>query len=143
MRKVFFIGIGGILGAILRYWIRGIPILSISMNAVINTFLINVAGCFLISFVITISLAILKHDTAIRLGITTGFLGAFTTFSTLCREAAELGIIFGLTYVVTSAILGLVAVYLGFLLANHVVPKSVKKASTDLTVNMPDKGGLI
>jgi fluoride ion exporter CrcB/FEX len=50
----------------------------------------NVLGAFALAFILTIAFEIWTFDSDIRLGVTTGFLGAFTTFSTLCKETVGL-----------------------------------------------------
>lgn len=130
MRKYFYIGIGGAFGAILRYIIKGISI-NYNGNIPLNTLFINVTGSFLLAMILTISLEIWEVDIDIRLGVATGFLGAYTTFSTLCKETAVLiqkGFYFSaISYVVLSALLGFLSAYLGIILSREVISKIVKK----------------
>ena len=90
MRKYIFIAIGGMLGAILRYFIKNIHIYNYKEAIPINTLLINVSGSFLLALILTIAFEIFEFDADLRLGIATGFLGAYTTFSTLCKETVNL-----------------------------------------------------
>lgn len=56
-----------------------------------GTLLINLAGSFLLLFLMTLLLERMFFGGAVlRLGLTSGFLGAFTTFSTLTKELLEL-----------------------------------------------------
>ncbi len=123
MRKYIFIGAGGILGAILRYLIKNTNIYQYHGNLPLNTFIINIAGSFILALVLTIAYKVKEIDNDLRLGIATGFLGAFTTFSTLCKETVSLfsqGDYFSaIVYVSTSTIIGLAAVYLGMALARR------------------------
>lgn len=127
MRKYIFIGAGGFLGAILRFGIKSIPLQNYKELIPINTLFINITGSFILALITTAALEILKMDVDIRLGICTGFLGAYTTFSTLCKEASELinrGYYFSsLSYIVNSVILGLVAAYFGVIIAREVIQK--------------------
>jgi crcB protein len=131
LRKYIFIGVGGFLGAILRFWIKTIPLQNYKELLPINTLFINVTGSFILALITTAALEILKMDVDIRLGICTGFLGAYTTFSTLCKEASELinrGYYFSsLSYIVNSVILGLAAAYFGVIVAREVIQKYVNK----------------
>lgn len=131
MRKYIFIGIGGIAGAVLRYVLKGIPIYHYHENMPLNTLIINVTGCFILAVVLTVAFEVWKFDAAIRLGIATGFLGAFTTFSTLCKETAgfiQQGYYFSaVSYITVSAMIGLAAVYFGIVVAREVVSELVKK----------------
>ncbi len=135
MRKYVYIGIGGFLGAILRFLTKNIPIYSYHENVPLNTLFINVTGCFLLAFILTVAFEIWKFGAEIRLGIGTGFLGAYTTFSTLCRETSELlfrGYYFSaISYITISVFLGLAAVYFGVVLAREVVAKLLKNVNRD------------
>jgi CrcB protein len=131
MRKYIYIGVGGFLGAIIRFWIKTMPIHNYKELIPINTLFINVTGSFLLALITTIALEVLKVDENIKLGIGTGFLGAYTTFSTMCKEATELlnkGYYFSsLSYITNSIILGLVAAYFGVVVAREVLQKLIKK----------------
>jgi len=131
MRKYVFIALGGMLGAILRYVIKNIPIYHYKEAIPINTLLINVSGSLILALILTISFEIFEFDSDIRLGIATGFLGAYTTFSTLCKETVNLmnqgDYYSALSYIGFSAILGLVAAYFGVILAREVVAKYIDK----------------
>ena len=117
MKKIILIAIGGFFGAICRYAIKN---LQISGTFPVTTIFINVIGSFILAFVITYSVN--KKFDAAKLGITTGFCGAFTTFSTLCKES----VLFiqngnysdAVTYLLFMVILGLFAAYCGVTLAN-------------------------
>lgn len=131
MRKYIFISIGGILGAISRYLIKGIQIYHYHENVPINTLLINISGSFIMALILTVAFEVSDFDTDIRLGITTGFLGAYTTFSTLSKETVELmkeGFYFSaISYIAVSTMIGIAAAYFGIVLAREVVSKLVKK----------------
>lgn len=72
------VGIGGALGALLRFFI-GEAFLTSSIFPY-STLLINWGGSFLFAFLIGKKL--FDRSPVIKLGATTGFLGGFTTFST-------------------------------------------------------------
>lgn len=145
MRKYVFIGLGGTLGAVLRFLIKGINLYHYNEKVPLNTLFVNVAGCFILALVLTAAYEIWEFDAAIRLGIATGFLGAFTTFSTLCKETAGLlyqGYYFpAIAYVILSAVFGLAAVYLGMISAREVVAKLVKKDKEELDDTKLDTEG--
>ena len=90
MRKYIFIGCGSFAGAALRYLAKGIQICNYHGNVPLNTLLINVLGALIIAFISTIAYEVWAFDSDVRLGLTTGLLGAFTTFSTLCKETVGL-----------------------------------------------------
>ena len=136
MRKYVFISIGGILGAILRYLIEGVHISHYNKSMPLNTLIINVAGSFILSLFLTIAFEVREFDANIRLGIAIGLLGAFTTFSTLCKETVGLlheGDYFSaISYITVSTMIGLAAVYFGIVLAREVVSKLFKNNKGEL-----------
>lgn len=131
MRKYILIGLGGTGGALLRYAIKNIHLNNYHGNIPLNTLFINVSGSFILALVLTIAFEVYEFDADIRLGIATGFLGAYTTFSTLCRETVGLlhkGLYFSATsYVAVSVTLGLAAVYFGMVMAREIVPGLLKR----------------
>ncbi|MBU3153377.1 fluoride efflux transporter CrcB [Clostridium estertheticum] len=133
MKKYAFIAIGGMLGAILRYVIKSIHIYHYKEVIPINTLLINISGTFLLSLILTVTFEIYEMDSDIRLGIATGFLGAFTTFSTLCKETVNLinqGYYYSsISYIGFSAMFGLAAAYFGAIVAREVVPIFITRNS--------------
>ena len=87
----FAVAVGGFFGAITRYtigqwfadfvYVTGFPW---------GTLLINLLGCFVLSLFLTLALDVLVVRPFIRAGISTGFIGAFTTFSTFSLETLQL-----------------------------------------------------
>ena len=90
MIKVLSIGLGGFFGAIARVLLKSVVIVAGSGWFPVNTFLINIAGSFLLSFLLTVAFEGWRMNADLRMGLTTGLLGAFTTFSTFCKESVEL-----------------------------------------------------
>jgi CrcB protein len=131
MRKYIFIGVGGILGSILRYWLERVPIYHYHEHVPLNTLIINVTGSFILALVLTVAYEVWEFDADLRLGIATGLLGAYTTFSTLCKETVSLirqGDYFSaISYVSVSTMLGLAAVYFGIVVARETVSELVRK----------------
>lgn len=97
-----------------------------------GTLAANLAGAFLLLFLMTIFLELLPLGRpALRLGLATGFLGSFTTFSTLSRELFELlekePVVF-FAYALVSLAGGLLLGLGGRFLALYLVNLYVKKA---------------
>ncbi|MDD7796025.1 fluoride efflux transporter CrcB [Clostridium sp. 'White wine YQ'] len=135
MKKYVFIFIGGMLGAILRYLIKNIDITSFYSGVIpLNTLAINICGSFILALVLTTSIEVYDFNVNIRLGIATGFLGAFTTFSTICKESVNLirqGHYYSsIFYLFSSVILGLISAYLGVLFTRKVISKLILKNNT-------------
>lgn len=134
MKKYIYIGIGGFFGAISRYAIKNIHIYHYNGVIPLNTLIINVSGSFVLALILTTAFEVLEMDESVRLGIGTGFLGAYTTFSTLCKETVGLitkGFYFSaISYIIMSTILGLVAAYFGVVLSRKFISKLVDGKET-------------
>jgi CrcB protein len=130
MRKYAMIAAGGFWGAILRFFIRTLEISTTTLSFPINTLLINILGSLMLGYFITVAKDTLKLGEAERVGIISGFLGAFTTFSAISKEVN-----FQLTsgdlltagiYLALSVILGLAAVFVGISLGDRLAVKKKK-----------------
>lgn len=89
MLNCLLVGLGGFIGAVLRYLISLIPIKN-PESFPINTFIINIVGAFAIG---CIAFAVSKNeniDPKLLLFLKVGICGGFTTFSTFSLETAEL-----------------------------------------------------
>lgn len=135
MKKYLYIGCGGFLGAILRYVIKNAPIYNYKEKIPLNTFIINITGSLILAFILSISYARWKYSENLKLGITTGFLGAFTTFSTMCKETVTLfveGYYFSaISYVEFSVLAGIALAYFGSVLCNDFVYRNYKEDDDD------------
>lgn len=87
--KLLFVAVGGSFGALARYGLSGWAS-RISDHLPYGTLAVNVIGSFLIGLVLSYSLYSHEINPYWRVLLTTGFLGAFTTFSTLSYETLEL-----------------------------------------------------
>ena len=132
MRKYLYIAIGGALGAMLRVAFKEMDFHQILGQLPVNTLMINLSGSFLLAFILSISLERLERHPDIRLGVATGFFGAFTTFSTMCKEITSLinsgNLLPAIAYAILSIMLGLVFAWLGIFLAEKI---AVKKCSAN------------
>ena len=122
MLKLLLVGVGGFLGSISRYMLSGF-VHNIIENPWLpyGTLVVNVVGCFIIGFLNGIAENREIFTTEIRLLIFTGFLGGFTTFSTMGHETfaylRDGQIIASITNIFIHIILGLTAVWFGFFLS--------------------------
>ena len=123
MAKYIIIGLGGFLGAISRYVVSDWAAQKWGAAFPYGTLIINLAGSFLVGLFLAASTERLLIDPRLRLFLATGFLGAFTTFSTLTYESAELmlngGRGVGLVNLAGSVILGALMALLGIWLGKQ------------------------
>lgn len=135
MKKCLYIAAFGFFGAILRYFIKNIPVYHYKEVIPLNTIIINVTGSFALALVSTLALEVFQIREEIRLGITTGFLGAYTTFSTMCKDTVNLiysGFYFSaLSYVTISVVLGLCSAFFGVIVAREYISKFIAKDEED------------
>ena len=119
MGNIVIVGIGGFLGSISRYvlseWVGKICGAAFFHY---GTFAVNIIGCLVIGFLASFaeSKHYISHQT--RLFLLVGFLGGFTTFSSLCGETFTLmnnaRILHAMANIALSVTLGLGAVWLGY-----------------------------
>lgn len=118
----FYIGVAGGLGAILRYLI-GISLLTNSMFPW-ATLITNLAGSFLLAWLTTSLFKRFTVSPLLASAIGTGFVGSFTTFSTLSVETVEMfkdnQLFLGIVYVFVSIIGGILMSRLGFKVSKDV-----------------------
>jgi CrcB protein len=129
-RLILLVGAGGMVGTALRYGIgREWPVAHASFP--VSTFLINLIGAFLLGLLLELLLgtgADVGPRRALRLGVGTGVLGGFTTYSTLATEATLLvragdgGL--AATYGLLTVLVGLLATGAGVALAARMAGES-------------------
>lgn len=117
------VGLGGMLGALARYGID--TVLVRRLGAVPDSFpwgtlLINVAGSFLLGVLFVSLVEPGAGPTWLRAALATGFLGAFTTFSTFSVQVVQLSETgrngLALAYVLASIVAGVLAAAMAILL---------------------------
>lgn len=114
---------GGALGTLLRYAAGTFIMTRFGGRFPLGTLAVNVSGCFLMGLLMTLFTERFAPHPHLRLLLTTGFLGGFTTFSALEWEtyaAVRDGDAWiGLLNLLASAIVGYVAVLLGVVLGRQ------------------------
>jgi fluoride exporter len=90
MQKYFFIGLGGFIGAIIRYFVTVNSAKFITTKYPIGTLIVNVIGGFLIGLIMGLCLSKPFISENLRLFLTVGILGGFTTFSAFSYETLSL-----------------------------------------------------
>ncbi len=85
-----FIGIGGAFGALARYIIAKLTSRWWRGSFPVATFGINITGSFLLGFLIPVFQVLGPELSFLRNILATGFLGAYTTYSTFAYEIVNL-----------------------------------------------------
>ena len=122
--RAIAIGSAGFFGSLAR-WLIGVGVGKFqtrwNVNFPFGTLVINVTGSFFLGWFFTITAGRLSINETTRIAIATGFVGAYTTFSTYMFESNNLfqkGAHYqALANLFGSLVLGMIAVYLGTKLA--------------------------
>jgi len=118
--RVVWVGVAGFCGAVSRYWLDGVVSRATRGTFPWGTWVVNISGCFVVGLLATVlTERFLPHPT-LRIAVTVGFVGAYTTFSTLAYESVRLGqngaLGIAALNVVTSVVAGLAATWVGIVL---------------------------
>lgn len=121
------VGAGGFVGAVARY-LLGLVIPTHASGFPVGTFVVNVAGAFVIAFAFTLFMRMMGFDNRLLLFLTTGLCGGFTTFSTFTWESLKLiergDIVVAVVYLAATCVACLIAAFAGQAVAGHVGPGS-------------------
>jgi len=90
MSKYLFIGLGGCLGSVCRYGLAGYVYRVAGDRFPYGTLAVNVLGCFTIGLLMMLFEERWLVQPNVRLFLTVGILGGFTTFSTFSYETIEI-----------------------------------------------------
>ena len=117
------IAIGGTLGCWARYAQSNLVQAVFGRDFPLATLSINVIGSFLMGFLFIVTLERLMIPPSVRVGVLTGVLGGYTTFSTFEMETlllAEQGeFLKAALYVVLSVVIGFAAAFGGAYIARN------------------------
>jgi CrcB protein len=118
------VALGGAGGSVLRYGVGRMAVAYLGPATVMGTFVVNVTGSFALGFFMGLALERTIIPVNLRSLLAVGFLGGYTTFSTLTFESLRLvddGQLFRAAIsVLGNVLLGLAAAYLGILLGRAV-----------------------
>jgi fluoride exporter len=118
--NVLWVFLGGGIGATARYWMTGVVYRWWGSGFPYGTLLVNLIGCFLIGLLMTGFEERFMVNPSLRIFLTVGILGGFTTFSTfgfetiaMMRDAEYL---YAFANIGVSVIVCLGATYIGTLI---------------------------
>ncbi len=88
--RYLLVALGGALGSVGRYWVGGLAPRLLGPAFPYGTLVVNLVGSFLISLVMGVALHSTNVPVNVRLFLTTGVIGGFTTYSTFNYETLVL-----------------------------------------------------
>lgn len=88
LEKLALIAVAGMAGTLARYWLSGVVYEVAGRDFPWGTAVVNILGCFLFGLVWELAEGRYLLRSEARAVILTGFMGAFTTFSTFVFESA-------------------------------------------------------
>jgi CrcB protein len=118
-KAIWLVGIGGVVGTLLRYYLGKWITLRTGINFPWATWLINLSGSFLLgSLFALLQRELISIELWWLLGV--GFCGAYTTFSTFGYEAQRLiekqQLLRAAVYILSSIMIGLLLAWCGMTL---------------------------
>jgi CrcB protein len=117
---LLLVGIGGFIGAILRYVLGG-WIQNNFVNFPVGTLVINTTGSFFLGLIMYLSECQGLFEDKTRIFLTIGIIGAFTTLSTFGYESFRLlddsKLVLMTINVVSTVLFSMLAVYIGKIVA--------------------------
>ena len=118
MKEAGLVMVGGAGGALARYMLQVIA-LRLGFSSQIGILAVNVSGSFALGLLLSLWLGKTSYPPGLQLLLAVGFLGSFTTFSTLMWDSFRLAqngsVLMALLNLFGSLAAGLGAVALGFL----------------------------
>jgi fluoride exporter len=126
LRGSIAVSLGAIAGALSRYHLNGWVVANWGNSFPWGILVINLSGCWLMGLVVgLVEIRTNLISPEVYLLLTTGFLGAYTTFSTYGLDTVKLLTErwqWGIAYAVGSAVVGILNVRLGSIMAHWFAP---------------------
>ena len=121
IQSVLYVALGGALGSAARFVVSRLVQEHVSTPFPLPTMAVNIVGCLLIGLVYGFAARHEGLGDGMKLFLTVGFCGGFTTFSTFCNENLSLmrggHALATLLYTSGSVVLGFIAVAVGYWIA--------------------------
>lgn len=90
MERFLIVCLGGAAGSGTRYLVGLWAGQRLGTSFPYGTLFVNLAGCFLIALIMHLAIHVASFPPTLRLGLTTGFMGGLTTYSTFNYETTTL-----------------------------------------------------
>jgi CrcB protein len=90
MQRFFWICFAGAIGTGARYLVGSWSGSTLGSTFPFGTLIVNVVGCFLIAAIMQLATTMTSFPPTLRLALTTGFLGGFTTYSSFNYETTRM-----------------------------------------------------
>ena len=126
MLKWILIAVGGAVGSVLRYAVQGWfgdTANTFTARFPWGTFVVNISGCLVIGLLVGLFEGAWPIRAEYRIGLLTGVLGGYTTFSTFGLESFRLAnageFRLAMLNLVLSCVVGFVAVWVGYRVAER------------------------
>jgi CrcB protein len=122
--RIALLIIFGIAGTLTRYWMQGLVQQRTGSTFPYGTLVVNLSGCLFLGLIAQYALTHIQIPADWRIGITIGFFGAFTTFSTFSLETARMledgEWIRASAYLLSSVVGGVIAVFVGMRVGDRI-----------------------
>lgn len=124
MLTFVYVGIGGLMGSLLRYLLYSLSVFQWGNTFPVGTLITNIIGACLLGIFTNKYTQHKGMSAQLKLAISTGAIGSFTTLSTLSTDTVQLlhsgSILLAFLYVLLSLAGGLAAIYIsGFIRADQ------------------------
>lgn len=114
---IALVGIGGAIGAVMRYGVNIGAVQVFGHGYPWGTIIVNILGSFLMGVMIAKFAQMNQVSHELRVLLTTGFLGAFTTFSTFSLDFVTLWerneMLYAIGYMAVSVLCSILALMIG------------------------------
>ena len=90
MTRVILVALGGAIGSVARYGVGAVAAQLLGSTFPWGTLLVNLSGSFLIAIIMHVALAGTAISLELRIFLTTGIMGGYTTYSSFNYETLAL-----------------------------------------------------
>jgi CrcB protein len=124
VKELMIVGIGGFIGSAARYWVSMMSYRVFGPDFPYGTLIVNTVGSFLIGFLMFLFAERIVASANLRIFLTIGILGGFTTFSTFSYETVALlregSYLMGVSNILITLFACLASTWLGGIFARYI-----------------------